>query len=354
MAGAPRILCVGAGLAGLSFASVWARAGGHPVTVVERGASSAVGAAGIGLHLNAQRALETCGVLDVVRARSIDMDEYTDAWGSPTWAVHRADLNAALVAAVPGDWLRSGLGVSDLTVEGPHVDVGFDDGNREVFDLVIGADGVHSTVRRVAYGDGFTRYGGACFWRTTLARCIVERPYSARVGDAGIALRPLVGDRTHVFIQRFSSEPIDDLIEGRVARLRSQLAGRDHNVDQMLALLGADRDVHFGALEWVEPAHWGAWPVVLIGDAAHSMAPSLALGGAMALEDGVVLAEELRADDLPRSIERFVNRRSPRVAFVQHRTAIALDRRAGKAVPDEPDEPLERLRLDFRPLLDPA
>ena len=114
-----------------------------------------------------------------------------------------------------------------------------------------------------------------------------------------------------------------------------------------------DADIHFGILEWVEPPTWGKGRVVLIGDAAHSMAPPLALGGAMAIEDAVVLAEELaRNHQITDGIERFIARRNPRVKFVQERTRITMAVVRGERVADEPADMTERSRRNYLPLLD--
>jgi 2-polyprenyl-6-methoxyphenol hydroxylase-like FAD-dependent oxidoreductase len=97
-------------------------------------------------------------------------------------------------------------------------------------------------------------------------------------------------------------------------------------VGKALELLYGDEDIHFGLLEWVEPPTWGTGRVVLINDAAHSMAPPLALGGAMAIEDAIVLAEELATtDDVGVAIPRFIARREPR----RHRIKSLRSRTGG-------------------------
>ena len=102
----------------------------------------------------------------------------------------------------------------------------------------------------------------------------------------------------------------------------------------------------------MEPPAWGAGRVVLIGDAAHAMAPTLALGGAMAIEDAIVLAEELAARVIDAAIERFKERRDPRVRFVQERTRITWERMAGKSIPGEPSDLLALYRRNYEPLLE--
>jgi 2-polyprenyl-6-methoxyphenol hydroxylase-like FAD-dependent oxidoreductase len=360
------ILVVGGGIGGLTFGAA-ARRLGIEVEIVERLGSAATGAAGIGLHVNAQRALAKIGLADPVEAvavldgsfravdaagRELAIVDYEAVWGGPTWSVHRADLNAALQSGVRADQLLLGVGVTDVRVGADRVEVTFSDGSRGAYDLVIGADGVHSVVRASVVGGGLERYGGACFWRTTLPEEVVDRRTAVVHDGLTVGLSPLVGNRSHAFFQMRADDVPDDPIEGRAQRVRERYRGMGSLVSKALELLPGDEDIHFGVLEWVDPPTWGVGRVVLIGDAAHSMAPPLALGGAMAIEDAIVLAEELgNTPDTDIAISHFIARREPRVAFVLERTRITWARNRGERPPGEPTDEDAFNRRNFAPLL---
>jgi 2-polyprenyl-6-methoxyphenol hydroxylase-like FAD-dependent oxidoreductase len=362
-----RILVVGGGIAGLTFAVAAARQG-LEVQVAEQLAAVGAGAAGIGMHPNAMACLDRIGVGGVVRAVATALDAYywtrpdgsvvpaqpfTAVWGAPTLAVHRADLADALSSAVVPQVVAFGRRVRVVEVRDGEVSVGFADGSTGTYDLVVGADGVRSVVRSAVLGQGYVRYGGACFWRTTLPSPLVERATGVPVEGGNIGLIPLVGDRTHFFAQIRTAAPFRDEVAGRVERLRARLGQTMPLGMDALAALPADEEVHFGALEWVEPPAWGVGRVVLVGDAAHAMAPVLALGGAMAIEDAVVLAEEIAGQRLDLAIESFRRRRDPRVRFVQERTELTVKRGTGHDLPGEPADPIEFYRRNYGPLLQP-
>ncbi len=208
-------------------------------------------------------------------------------------------------------------------------------------------------MRSAVIGDDYVRYGGACFWRTTLSSRIVEQATGIRLDGGNIGLIPLVGGRTHFFVQFWMAEPLQDAVLGRVERLKARVGQALPLGMEALALLPDDPDVHFGILEWVEPPTWGSGPVVLIGDAAHAMAPVLALGGAMAIEDAVVLADELAHRPLDQALDAFRTRRDPRVRFVQERTEVTVRRASGHRTEGEPTDPIEFNRRNYRPLLEP-
>jgi 2-polyprenyl-6-methoxyphenol hydroxylase-like FAD-dependent oxidoreductase len=149
-----------------------------------------------------------------------------------------------------------------------------------------------------------------------------------------------------------ADEAPHDPIDGRADRVRQRYQSMGPTVGKALDLLPGDEDIHFGVLEWVEPPTWGTGRVVLIGDAAHSMAPPLALGGAMAIEDAIVLAEELaNTDDFGIAIPSFIARREPRIAFVQERTRITWALGRGEQTPGEPTDQEAFNRRNFAPLL---
>ena len=361
------ILVVGGGIAGLTFGAA-AKRFGIEVSIVERLGTATSGAAGIGLHLNAQRALATIGLAAQVEAvavpdgaflvfdaggRELANVDYEAVWGAPTWSVHRADLNAALKTGVRADQLRLGVGVTDARLVGDRVEVIFSDDSSRSYSLVVGADGVHSVVRASVVGPGRERYGGACFWRTTLREAVVTRRTGFVHESLTVGLSPLVRNRSHAFFQMRADEELHDPVDGRADRLRQRYQDMGPTVRKALDLLPRDEDIHFGVLEWVEPPTWGAGRAVLIGDAAHSMAPPLALGGAMAIEDAIVLAEELaNASDLDVAIARFTARREPRIAFVLERTRLTWARGRREPTPGEPLDEDAFNRRNFAPLLD--
>ena len=111
---------------------------------------------------------------------------------------------------------------------------------------------------------------------------------------------------------------------GRLERLRQRFGGFGGPVPAFLAALQRDDQIHFGPVEWVELSCWHADRVVLTGDAAHAAPPHLAEGGAMAIEDALVLAQLLHsADTIEDSLDRYRARRRSRVQWVQEQSRLA-------------------------------
>jgi 2-polyprenyl-6-methoxyphenol hydroxylase-like FAD-dependent oxidoreductase len=109
--------------------------------------------------------------------------------------------------------------------------------------------------------------------------------------------------------------------------MRAACAGLTGPVPGALDTIRSDDDVFAGMAEEVPDIHWRHSRVILVGDAAHALSPAFAQGANLALEDAVVLAEELAStDDFDASLDAYVARREPRVGFVQQKTAerIAL------------------------------
>jgi FAD-dependent urate hydroxylase len=95
-------------------------------------------------------------------------------------------------------------------------------------------------------------------------------------------------------------------------------------VPAYLAALQHDGQIHFGPIEWVELRRWHAGRVVLIGDAAHAAPPHMGEGGAMAIEDAIVLAELLQgADTVEHALDQYHTRRRPRIDWVQQQSRLA-------------------------------
>ncbi|KPN29775.1 salicylate hydroxylase [Halolamina pelagica] len=160
------VLIVGGGLAGLTLANYLSRQGREPL-IVERAPEWRGGGYGIGLWADGIDVLDEIDRLETVRERAADPSAFEVRSSDrsvltrtrvPTeetllLAVHRGDLHAALRESVPDDWVRMGTEPARIEEHADGVDVTFDDGTGGTFDLVVGADGVHSTVREQCFAD---------------------------------------------------------------------------------------------------------------------------------------------------------------------------------------------------------
>ena len=132
-----------------------------------------------------------------------------------------------------------------------------------------------------------------------------------------------VGDGGTYGFAGLDTERFDDPPAGRLERLRQRFGGFGGPVPAYLAALQRDGQIHFGPVEWVELSCWHCGRAVLIGDAAHAAPPHMAEGGAMAIEDALVLAQLLEGSDtIEDSLDRYQARRWPRVQWVQEQSRL--------------------------------
>lgn len=116
-----------------------------------------------------------------------------------------------------------------------------------------------------------------------------------------------------------------DPLHGHLARLRQRFADFGGPVQECLAAISSDEQIHCGPSEVLQAAHWHHGGVVLIGDAAHAAAPTMAQGGCMAMEDACVLAEILReTQTVERALDSYEARRKPRANWVQQQSRMIL------------------------------
>jgi 2-polyprenyl-6-methoxyphenol hydroxylase-like FAD-dependent oxidoreductase len=325
-----KILVVGGGIGGLAFAARAART--HAVEIVDCAPEWRPLGAGILLHPNAMAAIDAVGA--DVRSRAAELTTMTiaQADGSAisrsslaaiqarfggTWAIHRSELHDALVEAVPDDvTIRLGTSVASLHEDEHGVDVGFTDGTSDRFGLVVGADGIHSVVRRLVLGDGDpgTVYSGYTCWRAV----VPVRPGSEAVEMWGRGRRfgivALPGDRAYAFL--VANAPAKQPSGGVVA-LRRDFGGFGGDAPAVLAALTDGTLLHHD-IDELPGVVWGSCRAWLLGDAAHAMTPNFGQGAAQALEDAVV-ASGLLADavDPTPVFPRYVAARDDRAVTIQ-------------------------------------
>ena len=312
------VLIVGGGLAGLALAAYLRRQGREPL-LVEQAAEWRGGGYGIGLWTDGLAVLAELGRLDTVREQAADPDGFEirasggDLLTRTTLppertlllAVHRADLHAALRADLPTDRVRMGTSPERIDERADSVAVTFDDGTTESFDLVVGADGVHSTVRERCFTDWTTREYDTYVWSLWADQAVDVGSDMVSVwgpGSEGFVVR--VGDRVGFNLAaRLDTPPARDELRRQADRIGWQLP----------ALLdGTDDDPFFDRIRDVTCERWHTDRIVLIGDAAHAVHPISGMGASLALQDARVLAQELATglpDDIGGALRRFEHRR---------------------------------------------
>ena len=331
-----RILVVGAGLAGLALARALGRAGFAP-ELIEREAGWEAAGTGMYLPANGVRALGVLGLGEAVAARAapitrqrlldhhgrllaeIDLD---GLWGDvgACLALPRAELHQVLRDGVA---VRMGRTIASLEHRDGPVEVTFDDGRQGGYDLVVGADGLRSAVRRLAVDPHPPVPVGQHSWRF-LAPCPPGiTTWTVLLGrGASFLTIPIGGGLVYCYADITTNPdspapPTGDPLAG----LREHFAGFAAPVPQLLDQLQDQTQVHAAPIEQVAAERWGRGAVVLVGDAAHAMSPNMAQGAALAFEDALVLAACLaQASSVAEALAGFVARRHPRASWVRAQT----------------------------------
>lgn len=316
------VAVIGAGIGGLAAGVALARAGWNP-TVYEASPELAPLGAGLSIWPNGSRSLRELGLDELVEAApwsggalrradgsalaEFDPKAIVRRYAAPLVGLHRADLQEALVGALGRERLRTGARLSGI--EG--TELRFADGTQARADLVIGADGIHSTVRSALLGDGDPRDSGIVAFRG-VARLDGHVPVGEWWGPGSVAgLLELGGGRVYWYLAH-RGEPEAEALP----RLVSDYG---HAVQEAVAAT-REEDVLLHPLLDRDPVpSWSQGAVTLLGDAAHPMLPFLGQGANSALEDAVSLAAAVaEEDDLRRALERYERERvKPTAALVR-------------------------------------
>jgi 2-polyprenyl-6-methoxyphenol hydroxylase-like FAD-dependent oxidoreductase len=331
-----RVIIVGGGIGGLS-AAIALRRKGHEPLVLERAPRLEAAGAGITLFANAMSALTRLGVADVVAAEgsparrsAILAAEGRELTTLPpdllegTVAIHRADLQDALLHA-RGE-IRTGVEVTSVDQSAEGVVVRAADGSEERGDLLVGADGLWSLVRTTV-APATPRYAGYRPWRGVSPVSIDQGRLTESWGVGERFGLVDLGSRTYWFATANIAEGETEDPSGRKAEMLRRFAGWHAPVEAVLeatpdgAILRSD--VYF-----LNPLpRWSRDRLVLLGDAAHATTPGVGQGAAMAIEDAVVMADQLAAtDELATALGRYESIRRPRAERV-----LKLSRRTDSA-----------------------
>jgi 2-polyprenyl-6-methoxyphenol hydroxylase-like FAD-dependent oxidoreductase len=343
-----RALVVGGGIAGMA-AAIGLRQAGVDVDLIDIDPNWKVYGAGITITGPTLRVMKQIGILDDVVREGFTADgllacdpegrriaeigtEVTHTDPIPgAGGILRPTLHRILAARTKAAGPRIALGraVKAIAAEPPH-EVTFDDGETASYDLVIGADGIFSSVRAMAFPhEPPPRYVGQICWRLMTGRLPeIERRTYFLGGPSKVGLNPVSPDEMYMFLLEPVSEVRRHAPAEQVERLRELLSPFGGPLARVREELGPQSRIVTRPLETVfvsEP--WFQDGILLVGDAAHATTPQLASGAGMAMEDGVVLGEAIAAanGDLPAALGNFMSRRFARCAFVVEKS-LALGR----------------------------
>ncbi|MBD3943613.1 FAD-dependent monooxygenase [Microbacterium sp. NEAU-LLC] len=313
------ILIVGASIAGLTAAH-WLARSGFTVTIAERSPGMRSGGNGVDLRGRAAEVIAGMGLAEQVRAAATDVIgmRFVDASDRVTAQVDtrmagaveimRGDLVRLLASATAGVEVRFARGVTALTQEADSVTVTFDGGASERYDLVIGADGVHSAVRRLAFGpdERSTRFRGHYFAFADAGPDLGEPRWMTAFNQpgrmVGIYRAGRQAESKAYFV--FRSAPLrydrrDIAEQARIVRaaFAADADRRTWRVRELLDAAAADPFLYFDAVSQVRLTRWSTGRVVLIGDAAYCASPASGAGAELAVAGAHRLATELAAAD---------------------------------------------------------
>ena len=332
-----RVIIVGGGIGGLT-AAIALRQTGWSVQVIERAEQFGEVGAGVQLGPNATRVLKRLGLgekLDeiAVAPEAVRFLRWADdavltecrllgRFGAPYYTLYRPDLIEILAAAQPSEDMMLGTEVTDVSATPGGAAVSTADGTRLEAELVLGCDGIHSTVRSRAIGDVPARFSGMCAYRAVVPSDGVEQMVRNWLGPRRHLVAYPVG-RGGRYLNLVCVDTASDwrteswTAPGDPDELRNAFKGWTPEVTSLLDRV-AGPIYRWGLYDREPLPTWLASAIALLGDACHPMLPFMAQGAAQAIEDAGVLAQCLAGGaDLGDALRRYEQLRLPRASRIQ-------------------------------------
>jgi 2-polyprenyl-6-methoxyphenol hydroxylase-like FAD-dependent oxidoreductase len=332
---AKKVLIVGGGPAG-TIAALALHEKGVEVEIVEIEDSFKAVGIGVNLQNSPLRALNELGLVEEIHelGHPINVVNMLNSDGQPLGppiappslvpgmpaaiAIGRGELAKLFGDKVLERGIKARLGqsVTNLNQLDNHVEVTFTDGSQDTFDLVIGADGINSKVRRLVFGEEQynTKYSGQVIWRAAAPLGAVTEYQMFNGRGKKIGLVPISKEKMYVFVvQASEEEPHKQDSKNQMEAMREAMQSFGGIIPDLIATLEEPADIR-ALKSLIVTEDWYRGRVLLIGDAAHACTPHISYGLGMAVEDGLVLAElfESSGEDFEVALPKFMERRYER------------------------------------------
>lgn len=342
------ILAVGGGIGGLT-AAIALRQRGFAVSVIEKDPAWSVYGVGIIQQGNVIRAMAELGLVEDYIAAGVGFDKvavhapdgtlvaqvpsprlveaYPANVGVGRRALHKVLGDRAQGAGAP---VRLGVTASTIDDDGDGVRVCFSDGSEGRYDLVIGADGLNSQIRTELFPEaGEPEFTGQSVWRYNLPRLEGMDALHVYNGPIGAGLVPISRDTMYMYLT--TPEPGNPRYprEGLAEEMRAKVPAPLADLAEMIV---DDDGVVYRPLEvLMVDGPWHKGRVVLLGDAVHATTPHLGQGAGMAIEDALVLTDELAShDSLEAALIAYRERRIERCKYIVERSYAICMGQLGK------------------------
>lgn len=332
-----KIIIIGGGIGGLCTA-IALQQYGFDVKVYEKARKLGEVGAGLTLWSNAIKVLRELGVADAVTGAGSKLkrsqiradngetlfdartDEMEMKYGAPVVAIHRADLHEILINALKPNTLRLDMNCARFEQDDNKVIVHFENGENDLADILIGADGIHSVVRKQMFPEIQLRYSGYTAWRG-----VVETGNEAALGltseswGVGARFGIVRVDKKRIYWFATHNQPIDEKATGeqKKSKLLNIFNKWHEPIDHLLDATPAESILQNDICDIAPFASWTNGRVALLGDAAHPTTPNMGQGACMAMESAYVLARALaEVPDHKSALKRYENERHERTAWI--------------------------------------
>lgn len=377
-----KIVITGGGIAGLTAAIALKKIGINARVYEAAPEIRAVGA-GLALAANAIKAFQKLEIDKAVMAEGRLLDAFSikdekgniisrtnslassEKFGADNFTIHRARLHRVLMSFLePGD-VETNKRCVNIETEGGNTILHFSDGSSELVDYLIAADGIHSPVRQKVLPASKTRYAGYTCWRAAISNpgLSLNEPSESWGTKGRFGILPLAHDQVYWFACIKAKQNDVRLRQFTIEDLLKQFGHYHEPIPEILRSTNNDDLIWNDIMDLAPLSRYAFGDILLIGDAAHATTPNMGQGACQAIEDAVILADEIaKANTMPEAFGAFEKRRMERtqyvvkqprlignIAQVQNKYVVALRNTLMRSLPARAQEQQFKklLRVDF-------